>query len=643
MNRKRLSMLFLVGCILLTLVTGLAAAAEPGAQLNLDAYEKLSGVSISTFNEAPELAELVTQGVLPPVSERLPANPAVVVPIEEVGRYGGTWRRYGHLDWATYGYLLHEPLVRWAPDGVTVEPNLAEAWEASEDATKFTFRLREGIKWSDGEPFTVADVMFWYEDVLLNKELTPAIPTWIRTGDNPPVFTAVDDYTFTVEFDSPYALFVEQLACSGTQVFAPKHYLKQFHPKYVDEDELTALVQEAGFEAWYQLYGNLTNVQTNTDLPVLYAWKLTREWGAEGLRAERNPYYWKVDPEGKQLPYLDRVAVYYTSDWEIAFLRVIAGESEMQAVGSNLADYPLYMQNRERGNYRVYLLPGVFPTEPAMMFNQTVKDPVLREIFRDPRFRQAMSVAINREELNDLFFFDLADPRQATIPEPSPFYEDAFAEAYAEYDPERAKALLDEMGLEVDKEGWRLRPDGKRLELTIEARQPDVWVDVAEMVEKYWRDVGVATVVQVRENALWWARVDANEHQVVTQGFMTHPLMIGSSSLNLTGWPAWAPLWAQWISSGGATGEKPIPEVLELMELWEEYKGTVDADARNELGRKMMQIHADNVWIINAAGRAKPTVAIVHNDFRNAPSDWLYGGPYGMEGGFHPEQFWLDR
>jgi len=452
------------------------------------------------------------------VEERIPQNPAVVEPVEEIGEYGGTWRRYGHLDYATYGYILYEPLVRWSSDLITVEPNIAEEWEVSEDGRTFTFYIRKGIRWSDGEPFTADDIMFWYEDIILNKELTPVPPSWMRAGGEVAEFKKIDDYTVEISFPVPYGLFLHELAYKERESFAPKHYLSQFHPKYASEEKLESMAKEAGFEHWYQLFGQKNEVYLNPDLPVIYPWKVVKPWGAEGLTAERNPYYWKIDPAGNQLPYLDKVMVFYTSDYKLAYMRIITEKatddaSDMQAVGSDISDYTLYMENRDKGGYRVLLYPGSFPAEPAMMFNQNAKDPALRDIFRNAKFRQAMSLAINREEINDLLYFGLAEPLQATILRTSPFYREEFARAYAEFDPDRANQLLDEIGLnERDSEGWRLRPDGKRLEIVIETRQPPPWPDVAEMVSNYWNNVGVKAVVKEEETNLWWARVDAGEH-----------------------------------------------------------------------------------------------------------------------------------
>ncbi len=650
---RRFLVFFLLSVFLGTMFLGEFVYAQqkivPRGQYNLTDYQKLSGKKISTFKEAPQLAELVKQGKLPPVEQRIPKNPAVVEPQEEIGQYGGTWRRYGHLDWAAYGYITYEPLVRWGPNLVTLEPNIAERWKVSKDGKTFTFYLRKGIRWSDGEPFTADDVMFWYEDIILNKELTPRVPTWLMLGGEIAKFKKIDDYTVEISFVAPYGLFLYELGYRGREIFAPKHYLKQFHPKYTAKEKLESMAKEAGFQFWYQLFGQKNNIYTNTDRPVVYPWKVVKPWGAEGITAERNPYYFKIDPAGNQLPYLDRVVVYYTSDWKMAYLRIISEKatsdaSDMQAVGSDISDYSLYMENREKGGYRVILYPGSFPTEPAMMFNQNAKDPVLRSIFRNVKFRQAMSLAINREEINKLLYLGLAEPLQATIVKTSPFYKEEFARAYAEYDPDRASKLLDEIGLKKGPDGWRLRPDGKRLEITIETRQPLPWPDVAEMVARYWNNIGVKTAVKVEESSLWSARVNAGEHEVVTQGFFCHPLLVGSSSFNLTGWYAWAPDWALWYSSGGKSGEKPVEDVIKILNLWEKYKATTNPIHRNRLGEEIMRIHAKNIWIIGAGGRHQSWVCIAKNNFRNVPPSGsiVYINP-DTEGFLHPEQFFIKK
>jgi len=617
---------------------------DPGGQYNLSDYQRLTGKKITKFNEAPQLRELVKQGKLPPVEERLSSSPAIVQPIEKVGEYGGTWRRYTPL--AAYGInflISYEPLVRiCGPDLTKIEPNIAERWNLSKDTKTLTLYLRKGIRWSDGESFTADDIIFWYEDILLNKELTPTIPTWLIVGGEVAKIKKIDNYTIEMNFSQPYPLILYELA-AAKYPYAPKHYLKQFHPKYTPKEKLDAMVKEAGLQFWYQLFAQKNDATVNTELPVIWAWRVTIPWGPDGTKAERNPYYWKIDPEGNQLPYIDTIRAYYVSDWNIGFLKIMAGEGEMQGVGFRLEDYDLYMSNREKGGYKVVKWPGLYPGEPTIMFNQTAKDPVIRKIFRDVRFRQAMSLAINRVEINELLYFGLCEPLQPTIVPPSPLYKEEFAKVYAEYNPKAAEELLDKIGLRRGADGWRIRPDGKRLELTIETRQPLQWIDVADMVSKYWNAVGVKTAVKVEENSLWTTRVNANEHEVVTQGFSTNPLLIGASAFNMTGWTAWAGEWARWYQSGGKAGEKPEGDALKVIELWEKYKVTVNPISRDNIGREIFRLHAKNLWIIGAGGRKLPYIFLVKNNFHNWPEDWVQDLSFGSQGRAHPEQCFIEQ
>ena len=268
-------------CLILVL-GGLSAAFSQEENLlgqypTITEYEEVTGREITSFGEAPALAKLVVEGKLPPVEERLPDEPAVVEPVEEIGEYGGTWRRaaVSPTDTMIHVRLGYEPLVRWARDGKTIIPNLCTSWEVEEDGKVYTFHLRKGVKWSDGEPFTADDIVFWYEDILLNEDLTPSFPAWLAPKGEPVKVEKVDDYTVKFIFASPYSLFLEYLAGpdTGPHIFNyPKHYLKQFHPEYTRDEELAALTKEAGFDFWYQLFGDKAAPYTNPDLPTLRPW-----------------------------------------------------------------------------------------------------------------------------------------------------------------------------------------------------------------------------------------------------------------------------------------------------------------------------------------------------------------------------------
>ena len=604
-------------------------------------YEEVTGKKISEFSEAPQLAELVEQDELPPVEERLPQEPAVVEPVEEIGEYGGTWRRalLGVSDSMGYRYLVSDPIVRWSREELRVIPNIAKKWEISDEGKVYTFYLRKGIKWSDGEPFTADDIMFWYEDILLNEDLTPAFPTWLKVGDSPCKLGKIDDYTIRFSFEDTYALFLEHLAFQG-EIFAPAHYLKQFHPKYTSEEELTALAKEAGFDFWYQLFAQKNDYFLEPDRPVISAWKVTRAFPDDPMIAERNPYYWKVDTEGNQLPYIDRISCSLCSDPEVVVMKALNGEIGMQFRHLAPANWTLLLSNKDKGNYRV--LKAVYPgLDAAIYFNMNCKDQVLREIFEDKRFRIALSLALDRNTINQLCYQGLLKPLQAASVSYDPMWTEEIGESYIEYDPDEANRLLDEMGLtERDKNGYRLRSDGETLELTIEIFESDR-VDVYELVASFWDEVGIKTAVKLQERSLWTVRVTAGEHQVAGYAvggilWQLDPVWYIPVSTSTY----WAPLYGLWYATQGEAGEEPPQEMLRLIELYEELVSTLDEEARTLIGREILRIHSENLWIIGILGES-PRPVVVSNDFYNVPPEMFDDFRMRCEGKLNPEQFFI--
>ena len=361
------------------------------------------------YNEAPMLRELVQQGKLPPVEERLPENPVVVPVVEEIGQYGGTWNRafLGLSDLAGVTRITYNPPLRRNIDGSEVLPNVFASWEVADEGRVFTFHLRKGMRWSDGAAYTADDILFWYEDIILNEELTPVIPSWFTIEGVPGILSKVDDYTVRVEFASPYGLFPQMLTQPNTiqMVSRPKHYLSQFHPRYAHEEELMQATRAAGLEAWYQLFNLKADPLKNPDEPTINAWKLISDPAKPPYIMERNPYYWKVDPEGNQLPYIDRVVQHYADNAEVINLMAVSGDIDMQLRHIQFLNYPLLMENSERSGYRVLMWPRGIGANPYIAFNLNYPDdPILRDIFLNEKFRQAASLAINRDEINELMF-----------------------------------------------------------------------------------------------------------------------------------------------------------------------------------------------------------------------------------------------
>lgn len=588
----------------------------------------LSFAETTKYNEAPMLATLVKAGKLPPVNERLPKNPLVIKPFEGIGQYGGTWRRawLGLSDQWGPNKICHEHIVMFNENGTKIVPNLADSWKVSDDAKVFTFHLREGIKWSDGVEFTTDDVMFWYEDILLNKELTPTIPSWLVSGGKPCKVEKVDKYTFKVTFSESNPLFLISLAKSGGNMFyAPKHYLSQFHPRYTSQSKLDSMVKAAGFQFWYQLFaakgGSTDGWLQNPQLPVLYPWKVTVPAPNPLMVMERNPYYWKVDTAGNQLPYIDRITHTLVESAQMITMKAIAGEIDMQTRHIQFSDYTLLMENREKGDYRIIKWIQGSGSDVMICPNQNVKDSVLRKIFEDVRFRIALSVAINRNEINDLIYLGLGEPRQCSLISGVQFYDPDWERLYAEYDTKKANKLLDEMGLtKRDKDGTRLRPDGKPLTLTIEFPSGvfGPWVDVLELVQGYWRAIGIKAVLKPQERSLYTVRAEAGELEVGIWYFDRNAAILSDPGRLLgtvTDGP-WAPLYGRWYTSGGKAGEEPRGDLKKIYELWDRVKKALDEEERERLFKEIINLHKKNLWMIGTVGEL-PQPVVVKNNFRN--------------------------
>ena len=482
------------------------------------------------YQEAPMLAELVQSGKLPPVEERLPEKPPVVEPVREVGKYGGDWRKLAVVPWdlGLDSRMGCEPLARWDTTGRKVVPGLAESWEVSDGGRTYTFHLRKGIRWSDGHPLTSEDFMFAYEDVLLNPEITPAFPQWLVAGGEKVVMSAPDAFTIEFRFAVAYGIFLELLAYRGTELNIPKHYMKDFHPKYSEMADIEKRLADYGFDLWFQMFNSIkgANLNLNTELPTLHPWKLTVPFPASRAVADRNPYYYKVDTAGNQLPYIDRVVHTVVQNREIGNFKAMAGEVDFQARFMNSTNYTLFKGNEEKGDYVVRKDPD--PVSTVIYLNQSSKDPTMRKLLTDRRFRVALSVAINREELIDLIYFGLATKSRGVVSPYDPYYLPEFDEKYLEYDPEKANQLLDEVGLPRGRDGMRRMQDGTRFKQILNCYPSEVGTGIEqwELVADYWREIGLdfvlktdstnLSVLKVRNgNSDFWAYATVGMHWTV--------------------------------------------------------------------------------------------------------------------------------
>jgi len=611
MRRKLL--IVLIASVMCLVGTSLALAQ---LQYNLDEYEQATGKKI-TFQESPMLRVKVAAGELPSVEQRLPENPVVMEPWEEVGKYGGV------LNWVEFTigddhYLRHYEnvgLMELASSasyntynyiGAPIVPGILEFWEQSEDAKTFTFRIRKGLKWSDGVPVTTEDMRYAIEDVVLNKEIYPVTPRLWRNVEEVEV---VDDYTIRLKFTKAQGLLIGTLARGSYQgAIKPKHYLKQFHTLYTPIEKMEPLMEKKGYskDEWGKFYSFMDycnhqslvgKVQNVTIYPVLFPWVVVDEPNPGEYIFERNPYYFKVDTEGNQLPYIDKLHRTLVTNLEVENMKILSGETDVQFQFLKLEDYPLLVENKERGGYEV--LPLKCWQDQMLMFwlNLCYKDPVLRDIMQDVRFRQAMSLALNREDISEALFLGFGRPAQIAPLPGSVFYEEEYEKAYIEYDIERANKLLDEMGLKWDENHqYRLRPDGERLIVPLtyyEVTPPST--RGSELASEYWGDIGIDVPVKNAGVGLFWKMQSANEVALSVWWLgganIVDPYWYG-------GFQVTTPLWWQWYQTEGEKGVEPVPAAKRAYELHDIILSTSSDEERIEAGKELWRLQAENLWVM---------------------------------------------
>jgi len=623
-----------------------AQGMKPGANL----IGKLEGPEVITdpaqfpksFKEAPALAELVKAGKLPLVADRIGQDPLVIKPLREIGKYGGTWRRgfTGPFDTSNgHRAAQNDKLLYFDYTGTKIVPNIARGWEVSPDGKVTTLLLRRGMKWSDGQPFTADDFVFWYEDLYQNKELVPT-PLSVMTINGKPIAIRKVDAS-TVQFVAPEPYYglptvlasvwgighharYGRFALGG---FAPAHYLKQFHPKYTPVDQLDKKVAELKFETWVTLFKNRNDACRNPDLPVVTPWKTTSPINTPTWILERNPYSVWVDTDGNQLPYIDRIRMTLGESLEVINLRAIAGEYDSQARHIDISKLPVLLENQQRGGYRVYLDPSDQGADVGLFCNQSYeKDAEIGRWLARREFRIALSHGIDRQQLNETFVLGLGQTGSAAPGERTPYFPGPeFRSLHTGYDVKQANAMLDKLGLSKrDSEGYRLRTDGGgRLRLALTTYLGFLpFTKIAEMVVEQWKKIGIRGEVQEMERGLATARLLGNEHQIYFETQWGADNMFGHQPLFF---PAEAqsplgPLYGTWYSSAGAKGKTPPPRMRELMDKYRKTFGVPDQE-RTRLAKDVWKIALDELWIIPVVSNspASQGVRVIKTNIGNVP------------------------
>jgi peptide/nickel transport system substrate-binding protein len=597
--------------------------------------------------EVPSLAGRVTRGELPPVRERLPERP-LVVETDPEATYGGELRMLigtpKDLKLAfVYGYAR---LVRFDVD-YQIGPDIVERVDVI-DGRSFTFHLRKGHRWSDGAPFTSEDFRYWWKHVANDPELSPA---------GPPALLLVEGEVPRVEFPDAWMvryswskannLFLpDQAGAAPTVLYRPAHYLKQFHRAFTDPGALEALARRERRRNWAALHNARDAMyrMDNPELPTLQPWKPTTAPPADVFVAERNPYFHRVDQQGRQLPYIDRLRMALV-DRTVIPVKTSTGEADLQARYLSFEDYTVLKRSEARAGYRVHLWSTAASALVALYPNLTTADPVMRPLLRDRRFRQALSLAIDRDEINKVLYYGLGTIGQATVLR-SPAVQEGTRMASARFDLEEANRLLDEMGLRArDREGFRLRADGRRLDVIVEtAGESTEQADVLELVADTWARIGVQLLIRPSQREVFRRRVESGEAVMSADASD----LFGLPTPDMT--PGWlAPVsegqlqWSRWglyFESRGTRGEPPaLPAARRLVELYRRWLVSTDRADRQRIWGEMLDINAEEVFTIGILGGTFQPV-VVANGLRGVPERgvfaWDPGSQFGM---YSPDTF----
>ena len=632
-----------------------AKAPEPklGAQL----IGKLEGPELildhakwpKKFAEAPMLADLVKGGKLPPVEKRVPEEPMVVKPLHTIGRYGGTWRRgfTGPGDGENGNRIVSTDKILFCDyTGTKIMPCVAKEWKQSDDGKSVTISLRKGMKWSDGMPFTANDFVFWHEDVYLNKDLVPTPHPDFMAGSKSGAIRKVDDTTVVFEFQDPNFLFVDILAGStaigggqATQsmgglsmgAYMPAHYIKQFLPKHSSKDEVEKKAKAAGFDGWVSYIRNRWDWRLNPELPVLTPWKTVNPINTPTWVLERNPYYMGVDTAGNQLPYIDRISMTLAENLEVLNLRAMAGQYDLQERHTALAKLPVYLENRAKIGYDVRLDPALNGSDATLQTNQAYDaDAEIARWLHTSDFRRALSMGIDRDQLNETFWVGVGVPGSTAPSESVPYSPGPeWRKKWSTLDVKQANGLLDTIGLaKKDGDGYRMRADGKgrlRLELQTSAGAFVPHTQIAEMIKEQWKRIGIQADVKEMERSLFFRRVAGNEHQIalwandgseVLYLFPRHALPLDPVQA-LLGTPI-----ARWYASNGSQGKAPKdPRMISALELFRSAAGKKTQE-RYKVAQEIWKILIDEQYSIGTVGQSPATmgVRIVSNKLGNIPA-----------------------
>jgi peptide/nickel transport system substrate-binding protein len=609
--------------------------------------------AFADFIGSPYFANAESKGDLPPVAERLPKNPAVAK-MPEIGQQGGELRMLmaSAKDTRVLVAYSYARLVCYDTE-YQLAPDICESFTV-EEGRIFTFKLREGHRWSDGEPFTSEAFRYFWEEVANNEELMPTgVPKLLTVEGKPAKVEYPDSLTIRYSWDKPNAEFLPALAsASPLYIFRPGHYLKKFHKKYVEEAKLKAAVEESGQPSWAALHNRRDNQYKNDNpkLPTLDPWVLRNKPPAERFIFTRNPYYYRVDEKGQQLPYADQV-VFDIAASSLIPAKAAAGDSDLQARNVRFDNYTFLKEKEEQQRkFWVRLWDDGRGSKLALYPNLTANDVVWRGVLRDVRCRRALSLAIDRDEINQAIYYGLGIPGANTVLPLSPLHKPEYTSSWATLDIDQANSLLDEMGLtKRSDDNFRLLPDGRPMVLIVDtAGESTEETDVLQLVRDSWKKIGVDLFTKPSELEVFRNRIFAGDSIMSVWPGLDN----GFPNADMSPWEfcptnqqqlQWAK-WGQHFETSGEAGEKiDMPEAQKLFDLMEAWRAATDTAARTAAWEEVLKMWTDQVYSIGTVANV-PQPVVVNRHLHNVPEKAIWSWEPGAQFGVHkPDTFWLDE
>ena len=627
----------LTTALLLGLAAGPALAADP----------------LPSLKETPSLAEQVKSGALPPVDKRVPQQPQLVKRF-----YGGDGpgRQGGQLNMLVasardtrlmtiYSYtrlVVHDPSFK-------LQPDILESY-TDKDGKEFTFKLRAGHKWSDGHPFTTEDFRYFWEDVANNRDLSPSGPNVeLLVDGTPPKVEIIDPLTIKFTWEKPNPYFIEsQARAAPLFLFRPAHYLKKFHAKYTPEAEIMKAAK-GGQTNWVAIHRRLDVMYANdnVDLPTLNPWVNTTASPAQRYVYVRNPYYHRIDEKGQQLPYVDRV-IFTVAAANLIPAKAGLGEADLQPRYLNMRDYTFLQKSAQSSGVKVPLWESGSGSQLALYPNLTANDEEWRKLMRDVRFRRALSLAIDREELNQVVYIGLARPSNNTIMPRSELFKPEYATKWAQYDPKLANKLLDEIGLtKKDGQGIRLLPDGRPATIVVEhASEETEDSDALALIADNWKKIGIKMLIKPQTRDNFRLRAFSGEALMTAfAGAVTAAPTANTSpkefAPTMQGGLQWS-RWGMFVESKGRQGDKcDMQSACKLLDYVKEWETGATPDDRRKAWEKILATNADEVFSIGTVNGIRQPI-VVGPKIRNVPKEGYYAwDPGGYIGLYQPDTFWV--